>query len=509
MKTSIKRYENKFINMNEQKFYVGDNPLNYYPFGNVNTCPMFIVPNFGTLNWDNISYNEVKKNILSLNNDADKLHENIMMYIHVPFCLSFCHYCNFARNKFPWKDKTTLDTYVDYLIKEIDFYMDRVPYIKGQRFSALYIGGGSPSTLGVDNIDRLLTHLQRKIPGYDLIEKTFTGEPKTLKFEDLIKILVDKGINRVTFGIETTNVKYRKLIGRTDTIEDVEIVFNNMDKFGFKGDISVDFMFNHPDQPFDDVVKDIQKVIECYNPTEIDVYNTIYVPYQPLHKRVMKGLIPQPANIFELLKMREYIYDYLLNKGYNNTISETYSKNKKRTQYQTAHCGRQDILGIGVAARGNLKGMVSINPSTIDQWIKNIDDNDGPSTDNLQKIGRDGVLHRLMTMWPRYKEMKKTYLEGFSDVKSFKRMKKILEKHLELKVIEETKDAYIINKLGVLWNPNLQWDYMSNRLNIWGLMIKKHFAEQRKNWGSKIRFKRTFATRFIDYFTDKYPRLMK
>jgi hypothetical protein len=153
--------------------------------------------------------------------------------------------------------------------------------------------------------------------------------------------------------------------------------------------------------------------------------------------------------------------------------------------------------------------MVSINPPTIERWIKNIDDNNGPSTDNLQKIGSDGVLHRLMTMWPRYKEMKKSYFNSFSGVKSFKRMKKILEKHLELKVIEETKDTYIINKLGVLWNPNLQWDYMSHRLNIWGFMIKKHFAEPKKNWCSNIRFQRTFATRFIDYFTDKYPRLMK
>ncbi len=490
------------------KFYLGAGAKDYYPYREVNTCPMYIIPNFGTLEWDKPTPDSVQKNFNRLQDADDAIYSELMMYIHVPFCTSYCHYCNFARDRFPWRDHSVLDEYTDYLIREIDFYMDRVPYVHTRKMTAMYVGGGSPSTLGARNIDRLLTHLSKRLPNWENLEKTFTGEPKTLKDTGIIDVLVNHRVQRITFGIESLNETHRKYIGRTDKVGDIAAVFEGLERAGFKGDTCADFMFNHPGQTFEQMVEDLDQVLGIYQPTELDTYNTIYVPYRPLHKLVLKGKVPQPANIRELMRMREHLYDTLLDAGYYNPIAETYSKYQERTQYQTAHCARQDIIGIGIGARGNLKDLVSINPSDRHEWKKNIDER-GYSTQTLQPIGREGVLKRIMVMWPRYMSLSKKLFQSYSDVKGFAVVREILEKHLELGLCDETETSYEMNKLGVLWHPNMQWDYMHPDLNIWGKAIGNHFSEKQRHWDDDERFRHTVTTRFMDYFTDKYPRLMK
>jgi len=489
-------------------YYLGDDALAEHPFDEVNTCPIYIIPNFGTLDWDAPSPEAVAQNLKRLNDADDALNDEIMMYVHVPFCTSYCHYCNFARDRFPWRDHSVLDKYTDYLIREIDYYMDEVPYVHTRKFSSMYVGGGSPSTLGAANLERLLSHMAKKIPDWASIEKTFTGEPKTLKDTGTIEVLVRYGIDRITFGIETLNPTHRKFIGRTDKVEDIDSVFSGLEKAGFEGDTCADFMFNHPGQTLEEMKEDLDRIIHEYQPTELDTYNTIYVPYRPLHKLVLKGKVPQPANIRTLLEMREYMYEALTQNGYHNTIAETYSKRPERSQYQRAHCARQDIIGIGVGARGNFKDMVSINPGTTEAWMAALDER-RYSTSTLQTIGRNGVLKRIMVMWPRYMTLSKRLFDSFSDVKSFKGMRRILERHVELGICDETADEYRMNKLGVLWHPNMQWDYMNPDLNVWGKVIGNHFGEAKRNWDAKERFRRTPTVRFMDYFTDKYPKLMK
>ncbi|HYQ42684.1 MAG TPA: hypothetical protein VER11_11975, partial [Polyangiaceae bacterium] len=110
---------------------------------------------------------------------------------------------------------------------------------------------------------------------------------------------------------------------------------------------------------------------------------------------------------------------------------------------------------------------------------------------------------------PRYMTLSKQLFESFSDVKSYKVMRRILQRHVELGVCDETPDEYRMNKLGVLWHPNLQWEYMNPDLNIWGKVIGNHFGESQRNWDNEERFQRTPTVRFMDYFTDKYPKLMK
>jgi coproporphyrinogen III oxidase-like Fe-S oxidoreductase len=488
-------------------YYIGDRPTNPIPFDDLQTIQHFIAPNFATMTWEKIGHERALQNFQHLQHDRDAVYDDIMLYIHVPYCLSMCHYCNFNRFQFPFRDEDSLGQYVDYVIKEVDYYL-RLPHVQSRRMTAVYFGGGSPSVLPPKHAERLFNHLSRVVPNWSSIERTFTGEPRTLKNPDLLQLLVDYGFNRVTFGVESFNEELRKQIGRWDTLQDVAAVFSGLEKVGYKGEKDIDLMFDLPGQTLAGFQNELDVMMRDFRPDELDAYGTVYLPYRALHKMIVQEKRPQPGTMWQLLQMREYLYDFMTAHGYHNTIAETWSRNRERTQYQTAHCARQNIIGVGTAARSNLKDMVSINPERIDRWMKNIDDH-GVSTETMQSIGREGVLERVMVMFPRYKELTKSYLESFSDCRNYGKMREILERHVDAGVVVEHGDRYTIDKLGVIWICNLQTDYMRPSFNMLGKVLIKVLSDKPKNFGCEERFKVNPLTQFIANNIDRYPKLMK
>jgi coproporphyrinogen III oxidase-like Fe-S oxidoreductase len=496
--------------MSAQSLYAGDSPLRPTPFEGVHTASHYVMPTFATMDWHKVTPEQVDENIRSLQDPGGNLNDDLMMYIHVPYCKSFCHYCNFNRWHFPKQDSDRLEQYADYLIKEISWYMEQ-PYVQARNFTAIYVGGGSPSTLPTSAIARLSEHLSRTVPNFDSIEKSFTGEPRTLRKPDLLKTLNDYGWNRVTFGIETLNPVIHRKIGRLDTRADVDAVFDGMREIGFNPDTCVDIMYDLPGQTYGGFKEELAELIGAYQPTEIDAFSTQYFPYRPLHKMIMAGRVEQPGSPWNLLAMREHLYDYLTEHGYHNTIAETWSKRSERSEYQTAHCARQDIVAVGCGGRGNVKDMVSINPAGVDDWMKRIDER-GVSTDTLQSIGFEGVLDRIMVMFPRYKEVSKDLLTRYAqevDDATFDQLMQVIDRHLSIGVIDDDGERFTLNKLGVIWHGNLQLDYMRHTLNEEGEQLMEHLTEHEADFDNATRFKTTPQTVYIEMNTDKYPRQMK
>lgn len=490
------------------RLYLGPDPTRPLPFEGVNTVSHYIMPNFATMDWHTVPAEQVAANIQSLRDPGGNLNDELMMYIHVPYCKSFCHYCNFNRFHYPKQETDRLESYTDYLIKEISWYMDQ-PYVQARKFTGIYIGGGSPSTLSTAAVTRLSEHLRKTVPNFDTIEKSFTGEPRTLRRPDLLQALKDFGWNRVTFGIETLDPVIHRKIGRLDTRDDLDAVFDGMRSIDYDADTCVDIMYDLPGQTLEGFQSELAELVDTYDPTEIDTFTTMYLPYRPLHKLIMDGRVAQPGTPWQLLAMREHIYDYLTERGYHNTIAETWSKHADRSVYQTAHCARQDIVGVGCAARGNLKDMVSINPEKVDDWQRNVDER-GISSETLQSIGTDGVLDRIMVMFPRYKELSKELLARYGqDVSDFDRVMEVLSRHMDAGVIDDEGDRYTVNKLGVLWHGNLQTDYLRHTLNEQGEQIIEHLTEWSKDFDNENRFHVTPQTIYIETNDEKYPRLMK
>ncbi|MBO0821742.1 MAG: beta-ketoacyl-ACP synthase 3, partial [Nocardiopsaceae bacterium] len=229
------------------RLYLGPDATRPIPFEGVNTVSHYIMPNFATMDWHAAPPEQVAANIQSLRDPGGNLNDELMLYIHVPYCKSFCHYCNFNRFHYPKQETDRLESYTDYLIKEITAYLDQ-PYVQARTFTGIYIGGGSPSTLSTAAVARLSEHLRKTIPNFDSVEKTFTGEPRTLRRPDLLQTLKDFGWNRVTFGIETLDPVIHRKIGRLDKREDLDAVFDGMRSIDYRAYTAVDIMYDLPGQ---------------------------------------------------------------------------------------------------------------------------------------------------------------------------------------------------------------------------------------------------------------------
>src|SRR4029078_10437040 len=172
------------------RYYLGEQPTNYLPFDDLHTIQHFIMPNFATKDWERVGHQNALKNFARLYDDSNKVYDDVMLYIHIPYCLSMCHYCNFNKFVYPIHNPNALDTYVDYLIKELDYYL-ALPFVQNRRLTAVYFGGGSPSVLPVRAAAKMFDHLTRVIPNWNSIKRTFTGEPRPLKNPELLQLLVD------------------------------------------------------------------------------------------------------------------------------------------------------------------------------------------------------------------------------------------------------------------------------------------------------------------------------
>ena len=117
-------------------YYLGESPTNDIPFDDLQTIQHFIVPNFATMSWEKIGHANSLKNFERLKDDSGSIYEDVMLYLHVPYCLSMCHYCNFNKFQYPFHQDDALGTYVDYLIKEVDYYL-RLPYVQSRRLTAV------------------------------------------------------------------------------------------------------------------------------------------------------------------------------------------------------------------------------------------------------------------------------------------------------------------------------------------------------------------------------------
>ena len=131
-------------------------------------------------------------------------------YIHIPFCDSICAYCDFCKMKY---NKEWIDTYLDSLKNEIE------SYYKGEKIRTLYIGGGTPSSLRVEELNKLFD-IVSLLDLECLEEFTFECNIESITNEKLILLKKNK-VNRLSIGIQTFNNKFLNLLNRSHTKEEV------------------------------------------------------------------------------------------------------------------------------------------------------------------------------------------------------------------------------------------------------------------------------------------------
>ena len=283
------------------------------------------------------------------------------IYIHIPFCKQKCYYCDFVSfsNKEGYIEK-----YVETVKREIDSYD-----LSNYNITTIYIGGGTPSRIPSEKIQEILEKIKQKIlenqTKWEDIEITIELNPGTVD-EEKIKKYKEIGINRLSIGLQSTNNKLLKEIGRIHTFEDFKSTYNLVKKVGFEN-INVDLMIGLPNQTISDVKESLNEIIKL-NPTHVSVYSLIVEENTKMEQLINSKELQLPDEELER-QMYWYVKNTLELNGYNHYEISNFAKKGKESKHNLNCWEQKEYIGLGLAAYSYLNGVRYGNTSNIEEYI--------------------------------------------------------------------------------------------------------------------------------------------
>lgn len=259
------------------------------------------------------------------------------LYIHIPYCIQKCHYCDFV--KFRVDELPPLSEYVKLLLTELKLKNIKQP----KKIKTLYFGGGTPSLLSITQIERIITTIGSIYSFTDNPEITLEINPGTISLQNY-KNLLQLGVNRFSLGLQTFNPLFLKACDRehspAQTLQDLE----NMSELGI--DFSADLLFGLPNQTLKHLEEDLEILLK-FPPKHVSPYNLTLPENHFFNKN-------RPCNQLQVEMMR-LITNKL--KAYNILRYEisNYAQKGYESQHNKGYWEDKEYLGLGMGAHSYLK----------------------------------------------------------------------------------------------------------------------------------------------------------
>ena len=315
--------------------------------------------------------------------------EEISIYIHIPFCNKKCDYCDFY--SLPAISRNVMFAYVDKLITELDFFIEKY---RPKKVPTIYIGGGTPTSMPVVLLEKLIDSLKNRIPE-GIIEWTVEANPETVTNE-LLEMMMVKGVNRLSVGFQSFRDEKLKTLGRnagvSDNFKALETISSTW-KSVWNGDLITDV----PGETLEDIKKDIKKLTD-YNPSHVSMYSLTLEPGTPLAKKMKNNFQLDTENIS--WKKASGLLELA---GFERYEISNFSKKGQKCLHNIVYWKTKPFIGLGVAASSTLPGpggpVRRINPSSLNNYMAmdffSENQNDfGGSLENIK--GMDFLVEFLM-----------------------------------------------------------------------------------------------------------------
>lgn len=261
------------------------------------------------------------------------------IYLHIPFCKQACSYCDF----YFITSLQYRDAFVNRMVREIRSYRN-TPFVE-HTFETIYLGGGTPSVLSVDQIDRIL----------QTIRETFPIEPKEVTMEmnpdnvttDYLNGLLNVGIQRASMGVQSFQPDLLEFMHRAHDRREALECFEILSKTGFPS-YSVDLIYGNPNQTLDQLDRDLDQLI-TFDPPHVSAYSLTIEPDTRLGKQHELGrLDPLPdENVAEHF---ERVVKRLEEAGMYQYEVSNFSKPGSEALHNSGYWTHENYLGMGPAA---------------------------------------------------------------------------------------------------------------------------------------------------------------
>ena len=311
----------------------------------------------------------------------------IGVYIHIPFCMKKCFYCDFVSYA---NNEDMIEKYIKALEKEIKIKAEENKLLK---INTIYIGGGTPSFIDSKHIVYIINAIKESFNVKENAEITIEVNPGTVtknKLEDYIKC----GINRISIGLQTTNNELLKQIGRIHTYEQFLETYNLIRMVGFNN-INVDLMLALPNQTIKDLEDSLNKVI-MLKPEHISVYSLILEEKTKLYDLVESGKLELLDESIER-NMYWKVKNILEQNGYKHYEISNFAKQGYESKHNLNCWNQEEYLGMGVAAHSYLNNKRYSNTENLEQYINKLLDEEGIKNDIV-------TVHEEQTLEDKQKE---------------------------------------------------------------------------------------------------------
>ena len=308
--------------------------------------------------------------------------EELSLYIHIPFCVRKCGYCDFLSAP---ADEKARDRYVQALLMEIERYQGTET--ADRKIKTLYIGGGTPSILSVDQLDCIMQKIKYTFNFCDDIEASMEMNPGTASKEKC-RALYQMGINRLSIGLQSTNDMELKTLGRIHSYEDFINTYTWCREAGFQN-INVDLMAALPYQTVESYTTGLRKIIRLA-PEHISAYSLILEEGTPFYQKYNSGCYPLPDEEQERLMYRE-TEQILAQAGYERYEISNYAKKGYACRHNLVYWQGGDYLGLGLGSSSYMDGVRFHNTTDFNTYV-----NQGAYVEDREELSVQAKMEEFM-----------------------------------------------------------------------------------------------------------------
>lgn len=379
--------------------------------------------------------------------------DNLGLYVHIPFCKSICNFCPYCKVRFSGK---LSDRYIDALIREIHIVGNQHPGKK--QVTSLYFGGGTPA-LAADRIHEIIMAIREHFIITEGIGLELHPDNVT---PDILQVLKDAGVTKISIGIQSFRRKYQSILGRNAV--DAGAIKSALAAVHFET-VSMDFIFALPGQTFEDLKTDVDDAFSM-GANHVAIYPFIDFtftasPVAALPKKEKRELL-------------DAITRYCMAKGYSRSSIWTFSS-KPAANYSSMT--RDNFLGFGCSATTLLREQFKINTFDVEAYCARIDEGNLPTSLTVRFTKRQRMLYWLF--WTAYstkvnaKDFEKFFGEPLTEMYGFELWLAKL-----LGFVAEQNGIYTMTLKGAFYYHYYENFYTLAYIDkMWGIMRKEAFPE--------------------------------
>ncbi|MCH2140268.1 MAG: radical SAM family heme chaperone HemW [Phycisphaerales bacterium] len=364
------------------------------------------------------------------------------LYVHVPFCIHRCHYCDFFTIAGREQDRSR---YVDRLIAEAECVLPQLPI----GMESIFIGGGTPTYLSPDDLHRLLSRLRTLLQetGQSIAEWTVEANPDTVS-EEIADVLGQSGVNRVSLGAQSFQPQALTALERHHDPDHVGLAMDRLRQAGIS-DLSLDLIFAVPSGLDPRVAwrADLEMAISL-KPTHMSCYGLTYEPGTPLTRRLETGRVTRVSQEMEAAQYEEAL-TLLAQEGYEHYEISNWARPGCRCRHNEIYWRNENWWPLGPSASGHVEGTRWRNVPRLGEYL----DSEGlPPIDSIEQLDEEGRWGEVLMLGLRLLDgvPKQTVDAACATSGRGARRADVMRQAIEDELLEWRKDHLALTTRGLL-----------------------------------------------------------